>query len=604
MNYETLIVGEDTSFEDMFSHLENSEIISFDMEGSGLDPYDSHPLLLQFGVPHGDSTIVYVAYAKSLTENAQNVLQRVWSNSRRLFLMHNAKFDSSFLKVHYGIEPPDNIWDTHITESSLTLGKHLRTSLEKVAERRLGIKVDKSTRQTFAGLSQNFRFSDEQIRYAAQDVALLFPIYEQQSREAEELGLENVVQLENGIVKVTMNFELNGMLLDVERWDTLIDYYESELLSVLHKMYNLVGENTYIQSTFLDTKRAQIERYTEVLNSNDPATIKEYLLDLGYNVENTTAQTLQQLEGDFPQTVLDYRKYQKLLSTYLWKMEERISPTTGRIHPDYNQLPTFDSQDDKGATTGRYSSGMQQIPRNNKLRNCFIARPGYKIITADYSGVEMRIMANMSKDKNLVEFFLSDMDDIHSYTASIIYRVPIDKVKKEQRQISKNINYGYMYGATAKGLSWRYNIDEKIMEEAFRKYEKSFPGLVQTTRYFANYAERTGTIRDAIGRVKFFDNIPENKRYTIERKAKNFPIQATSASQLKFALYNMGREFTEPNIYFYGTFHDEIVLEVKEEIAEAAANRMAEIMSESAMKICPGPVPYLVDYHIDNCWVK
>lgn len=606
MNYNLQIIDSGNDKIEEFIRLAHEKrIVAVDIESSGLDPYTDDLLLVQFAVPNGDSTSVYVILARDFSKPLRTAINRLTSDSSITFLAHNAKFDSKFLDYNCRIQI-DNFWDTQITEAGLTLGKQLRTSLDKVVERRFNMDMNKDIRNQFIGMSPNSHFTDEQIKYAAEDVVVLFDIYEQQKKEAKQLGLTKVVKLENKLVPVTAKLELNGVLLNENRWLEVVSDNEKEILRVLKDLYGLVGFDRLVQTSFLDERRVRIEQLIETMNPNHPETVLGYLHKLGYTkAEDTTAQTLQALEGEFPELMLDYRKYNKRLTTYLWPMFERINPVSGRVHPDYNQLPTFDNRRNKtmGTTTGRYSSNFQQIPRDNRIRNCFVAREGYKIITADYSGVEYRIVANISKDDKLTDFFLSDMNDIHSYSASLIYGVDVSNVKKEQRQIAKNLNYAYIYGATAKGLSWRYNIDLDTMQHAFNQYEKSFPSVKDTMERFAMYAQQKGEIRDAIGRIKFFDLEKENE-WEVRRKAMNFPIQATSASQMKYAMYNMYKEFSEPDVYFYASVHDEIVLEVKEEIAEEVAKRQVEIMENSAFIVCPGPIPYPVDYTIDDYWVK
>ncbi len=283
---------------------------------------------------------------------------------------------------------------------------------------------------------------------------------------------------------------------------------------------------------------------------------------------------------------------------------EKINPVTGRLHPDFLQL---------GADTGRFACNnpnLQQIPADSGFRNCFVASPGYKLITADYSQIELRIMAEVSEDPAFLKAFQEDTD-LHTLTASQMFRVPLKKVDKDKRFQAKSINFGLMYGRGPMSLSYQIGLGveeaRKLLDVYFDSYKKVKRWLDDTGRV----AVRAKSVRTLGGRRRMLalpERVhPEYDRLisAIERQGKNMPIQGTSADITKYALAFIHRELLDRNLdaHLIHTVHDEIVAEAKEDIVSEAAKLIEEQMIRAGKKLLK-KVPVKVEVHISDCWEK
>ena len=283
---------------------------------------------------------------------------------------------------------------------------------------------------------------------------------------------------------------------------------------------------------------------------------------------------------------------------------EKINPDTGRLHPDFMQL---------GADTGRFTCNnpnLQQIPADSGFRSCFIASRGYKLITADYSQIELRIMAEVSEDPAFLRAFREDRD-LHSLTASQMFKVGIAEVDKNRRFQAKSINFGLMYGRGPVSLANQIGLDieesRRLLDIYFSTYKKVKIWLDQ----IAKEAIRNGYVRTLGGRKRIFSlpgrNDPDYQKLisSIQRQGKNTPIQGTSADITKYALIFIKEEFEKRKLdaYLIHTVHDEIVAEAREDQAQEAAKVVEEQMIRAGEKLLK-KVPVKVDVRISDCWEK
>src|SRR3990167_2063210 len=473
--------------------------------------------------------------------------------------------------------------------------------LKPLAEKYLGQKIDKSIREDFFNpRSQALRgkFTKVQLDYAARDAIVLREIFEKQYRQLRSEDLIETAKLEFAIVPAVAEMEIRGSLIDKEKWRSHIAELEKKRDQINKEIQDDIRHLApYTQVDLFGNE-------SDTVNLDSPLQLLGVFKKLGEDLQNTSEATLQKSSHPLAKKLLEYRAYEKMITSFGESILEKISPITGRLHPDFLQL---------GADTGRFACNnpnLQQIPADSGFRSCFIATPGYKLITADYSQIELRIMAEVSEDPAFLKAFNEDLD-LHSLTASQMFRVPLEKVNKDKRFQAKSINFGLMYGRGPVSLSSQIglSVDEskKLLDVYFSSYKKVKNWLDNTGRR----AVRFGEARTLGGRRRMFD-LPERQHpdydrlvSAIERQGKNMPIQGTSADITKYALAYIYSEFKTRKLdaYLIHTVHDEIVAEAREDIVDQVATVIEKMMVKAGEKLLK-KVPVKVDIHVSNCWEK
>jgi len=400
-------------------------VIALDIEATSLDPFEAKPLLLQISSPYK----CYIFDLRYLNyELFRNLLE-----SDQLKLFQNVKYDYKILKQCCGLNL-NNIYDTMLAEQLLHLGLYTRASLEYLALKYLNIKMEKAIRSSFIDFRGDF--SEKQLEYAARDALVLFDIYNLQCPKLEEYDLVHVSNLEFEFVKPLAHIELNGMKLDSEKWLKISKEYEKRCNEVAEKLADKLGRFVPQQTLF----------GASPINLDSPDQLLKVLRLMGYNLNNTSKKSLSEYSNDpLIKEILGYREYSKAVTTYGEIFLKNIKDKTGRIHSDFRQL----------VATGRvscssdYGAGLQQIKKDSDFRSCFIAEDGYDIITSDYSQMELRILADYSNDSTFIEAFKHN-EDIHAKTASVVFKVPIDLVLKDDDLDDHDPSkVGYRYKAKA-----------------------------------------------------------------------------------------------------------------------------------------------------------
>jgi DNA polymerase-1 len=640
VNFSRITVTSPVQLDTCWKQAQKKGLLGYDLETSGLDAFTEDVLLIQLGVETKEGIVVYIIPARDCVGEIKKKLQGILEDSKITKIGHNLLFDYKFTFVHYATAM-SNVYDTRLAEACLTLGKGLQNGLKNVVERRLGFSMDKSVRINFIGRSASTNFTDEELDYAAEDVAVLFDIYRSQLEEAEPLGLLKVIKLENAVLPVTAELELNGVLIDVNRWSELTAEYELKCLELVKNLYATLDMNIPIQSSlFSSSTRDDIDAYVSALNINSPLQVGNYLKKLGVELEDTSKMTMEKNKHKHPliADILAYRKSSKLLTSFMYPIPSMRNAKTKRWHPEYVQLPVFEEAGTSGASTGRYASrnfNYQQLPQNNNLRNCFIARPGYKIITADYASMEVRIATNISGDEALIKFFHLNQEDMpvgadgnkvkatdfHGYCASLLFGKPLELVAQRldvdgkeldpidpgPRKIAKSVTFALFYGATAPGIAPHLGKSVKDCQELVDLYYAKFPRLMKKLDWYGEEALKNGWVEDCIGRKKFFDvsNLTtKSERNRVIRQSKNMPIQGANASMTKRALFDLRKRFSNTEFRFYATVHDEIVAEVPEDKAQYISTEMTQIMVKSASLCLDGAIDYGATCHIAPHWTK
>ncbi len=588
-----LLIEDTESLKKIIPEIEIAKTIGIDTEGTSLDPYQGKLLLLQIATE--DKSWVIDCLKVDL-----EVLKPVLEADRPLKIVQNAKHDYKLLKVQAGITL-GSIFDTMLAERLITCGISREISLKTLAEKYLGLNLDKEVRKSFIEFytpGRKLVYSEEQLRYAAQDAEILLPIFKKQFAQLRIDDLVETAKLEFNLVPVVSEMEIRGSLLDQKRWRA----HTQELKKIRDTI------NTDMQNDLRHlTTYAKVDLFGNVVDSinlDSPLQLLEAFKKLGVEIPNTSEATLQKVDHPLAKKLLEYRGYEKMITAFGESILDKVNPVTGRLHPDFMQL---------GADTGRFACNnpnLQQIPAESEFRSCFIASPGYKMITADYSQIELRIMAEVSEDPAFLEAFNSDVD-LHTLTASQMFRIPVEEVSKERRFQAKSINFGLMYGRgpASLGMQIGLSVDEsrKLLDVYFKTYRRVKKWLDDIGRL----AVKQGYIRTLGGRKRIFQ-LPDRDHpdydkliASIDRQGKNTPIQGTSADITKYALIYIARELKKRNLdaFLIHTVHDEIVSEAREDIADSVAKVVEEQMIEAGKKLLK-LVPVKVDVHVADIWTK
>jgi len=578
---------------ELINKIEKEPIIAIDSEGSSFDPYKAKLLLLQIAVR--DKSYVIDCTKVDITE-----LKHILEAERPLKIAQNAKFDYSLLKVQAGIAL-GNVFDTMLAERILTCGVSREISLKTLVQKYLGLKIDKTVREGFtdpANPALKGNFNKEQLDYAARDVLVLRTIFEKQYRQLIDEKLIETAKLEFAIVPAIAEMEIRGSLIDTHKWRAHIAELEKKRDQINKEIQNDIRHlSPYSQVDLFGNE-------SDTVNLDSPMQLLQIFKKLGEDMPNTSELNLRRSTHPLAKKLLEYRAYEKMITSFGETILEKINEITGRLHPDFLQL---------GADTGRFACNnpnLQQIPADSGFRSCFIATPGFKLITADYSQIELRIMAEVSDDPAFLKAFHEDID-LHSLTASQMFRVPIGKVNKDKRFQAKSINFGLMYGRgpVSLGNQIGLSVDEarKLLDVYFSSYKKVKRWLDDIGRQ----AVRNKYVRTLGGRRREFvlpeRSHPEYDRLisAIERQGKNMPIQGTSADITKYAIAYIFQELTKQKLdaHLIHTVHDEIVVEAREDTVEKVAGIIEQNMIRAGEKLLK-KVPVKVDIYISNCWEK
>lgn len=585
------------------SVLSNGQMISVDVEAGGLDPLSNKLLLVQLA----NESTSYIFDAQKFKLKDFEPLISLLENPKILKIMHNGKFDYQFIKVHVGAKVK-NIFDTMLAEGVLSAGLKRPQTLASLSEEYLGTRLDKSLRKSFEELKT--QITKEQLKYAALDTLVLFPIFEAQTKKLKQEGLINIAKLEFAVMPVVAEMELYGIYIDVDRWRDILESLKKKHQEYLQKFQEAV--RPYYQSSQIDL----FGNHSEVINTDSNVQLLDLFNNkLHLNVPSTGDEVLMSLSHPIAKILREYRAYAKLISAFGENLLSKVNSKTGRIHPDFIQL---------GAATGRFACSnpnLQQVPRNSEeapFRQCFKPAPGYKLVVTDYSAFEMRILADLSGDEKMIEALKNGLD-IHSYTASLMfgkeYTPDFKKLYPELRQIAKPIGFGLMYGMGPMGLAKRLEpeLGREVSKEEATDYMNKYFGAYPKVKIFlekaANQAVQRGWSTTPAGRKRWY-KIPETtdpeykkKIAQIQREAKNHPIQGTNADVIKYALVfvheRMKKEGVEGSITH--TVHDELVTEVREDQAEEWAKCQQQEMIRAGELILK-KVPVVSDPVVSDVW--
>jgi DNA polymerase I-like protein with 3'-5' exonuclease and polymerase domains len=599
--------------------------ISIDVEASSIDTITAEWILFQ--VKLGDS--IYVFDAGTLDRKFLSYLLDLINCSQKPIIAHNSKYDLKIIFRGTGILL-QNIHDTMLIESILYrgLGKVFYT-LAELVELYTGEILLKDIRATF----ENFKgeLSIEQLSYAAMDVLYLETIYNRQLEFISQKNLDKIYRLEMDLVPVLVVMELTGVYLDKQEWLSLkekaVKDREESYNKILDMFMQKVDFSKYASGAILaDTFRIPIKTKKARLALEsliDPSVLKDWLREnininsshqllsilvgiYGLEIESTNEKILKDIKDrEIIPYILNYREYNKKITTYGEDFLKHIHPVTGRVHSEFLQ---------NGTTSGRFSStnpNLQNIPKEKRYRMTFKAPSEKKLITLDFSQQEYRLAGAISKDPVIIESYIKG-EDMHTATAAIIMKKKLEDITNDDRSFGKTINFAVLYGSTEYGLAFNLKISVEAARRFLMEFYKGYPILAAFKR----------AVEDEIWKRKYSSTVMGRKRYwedktffadyreadkwesRVRREGFNHIIQGTGADVTKLAMIKMFKENPFGDSFkLVMQIHDEIVVEVADEIAKEA-----EIFGKKCMidvfQPFLGKIPAAVDSNIGQCWTK
>ncbi|CNH19890.1 DNA polymerase I [Yersinia kristensenii] len=597
-NYQTIL--DEKSLSDWIERLKSAEVFAFDTETDGLDTLSSNLIGFSFAVAPGEAAYLPVAhdYLDAPTQLDRNwvlaQLKPLLEDEKALKVGQNLKFDQSML-ARYDIELRGIAFDTMLESYVLdsVAGRH---DMDSLAERYLNHKT--ITFEEIAGKGKN-QLTFNQIAleqagpYAAEDAdvtlqlhLVLWPKLQQSE------GLKRVFQeIEMPLLPILSRIERTGVLID----QNILAAHSKELtirLDELEKQAHELAEEPFNLASPKQLQAILYEKQKLPILKKTPG-----------GAASTNEEVLAELALDYPlpKVILEYRGLAKLKSTYTDKLPLMINPVSGRVHTSYHQAVT---------ATGRLSSrdpNLQNIPVRNeegrRIRQAFIAPKGYRIMAADYSQIELRIMAHLSQDQGLLTAFAAGKD-IHRATAAEVFGLPLEKVTNDQRRSAKAINFGLIYGMSAFGLARQLNIPRGEAQRYMDLYFERYPGVLEYMERTRKQAAEQGYVTTLDGRRLYLPDIHSRnatRRKAAEREAINAPMQGTAADIIKRAMIAVDawlQQEPEPLVRVIMQVHDELVFEVHESVLESAEQKIRELMEQS-MQLA---VPLKVDVGVGDNW--
>ena len=557
--------------------IKSASLTCIDTETTGLDPMRSELVGISLAVKVGQACYIPLAHTTGEEQlNREWVLQEMKSwleDPKANKVGQNLKYDTHILANH-GIHLKGIAHDTLL--QSYVYESHRSHDMDSLAERHLGEKTIKFEEICGKGASQiGFDQVDLEraTQYAAEDADITLRLHEHlwPLIEADEKLLYVYEQIELPAMIVLQIMERNGILIDSQKLAAQGQAVGHRLLALEQEIYTLAEQPFNIQSP---------KQIGEILFGKLELPIVKKTPS---GAPSTDEEVLQKLSEDYPlpARILDYRSLAKLQSTYIEKLPRMVNAKTGRVHTNFSQAV---------AVTGRLASSdpnLQNIPvrteEGRKIREAFIAKPGTKLISADYSQIELRIMAHIAQDEGLLKAFAAGLD-IHRATASEIFGVPLDQVTSEQRRYAKVINFGLIYGMSAFGLAGNLGIERSAAQKYIDTYFGRYQGVAKYMADTRVLAKENGYVETVFGRRLWLPEIRSAngmRRQGAERAAINAPMQGTAADLIKMAMVAVEKWLEESGskARLLLQVHDELILEVPENDIESTKEHVRALMT-------------------------
>lgn len=580
----TQIVNSPQSLQALVKHLEQATVIAFDTETTSTDQMQAELVGISLAVDEHSGYYIPVGHEKELGEQLQleavlDALRKPLTNPSIPKAGHNLKYDFIVL-ARNGLRVSPLHFDTMIAEWLINPASR-NLGLKNLAWIRLNTKMTDIEELIGKGKNQISMAEvaiDKAAFYAVADAVVVLRLIPMLRRELEESQGTNLFnEIEMPLVEVLADMEMNGIGLDKQFLDAMSEKLQSRLYQIELQIYQAASEQFNINSP---------QQLSEVLFNRLGIEPPDRTQKTASGFYSTAAGVLEALSGKHPVVdwVLEYRELSKLKSTYVDALPLQVNPVTGRVHTSYNQT---------GSVTGRIASSnpnLQNIPIRTELgrqvRHGFIAAPGHRLLSVDYSQIELRIVAHIAEDKAMLAAFQAGQD-IHTATAAAIFGIPLGSVNQDQRRHAKAINFGLIYGMSAFGLTRATDLTLAEAEDFVESYFRQFPGVKRYLDSVRRQAVEREYVETLLGRRRYFPGLKRQSNRNIrnreEREAVNAPIQGTAADIMKIAMLHVDEALDRAGLSgrMLLQVHDELVLECPEAEVSATARLVQEVMGNA-----------------------
>ncbi len=594
-SHEYQLVETEEDARRLFDFFVTKPILSLDTETTSVSPIDAELVGLSFAVEEGKAFYVAIPAEREKAERIVNIFKPLYESTQILKIGQNIKYDMEVL-MNYGVRLAAPMFDTMIAH--YVLQPEQKHNMDILAETLLGyqtIHIDELIGPKGKSQKNMRSLSPADIcDYAAEDADVTLRLYNVLKPRLKEADVEDLFyNIEMPLVPVLAEMETNGVLLDTDALAETSKVLTSRMTQIEQEIYKLAGHQFNIASP---------KQVGEVLFGEMKIVDKPKKTKTGQYV--TSEEVLQQLRSKAPivDHILEHRGLKKLLGTYVDALPKLINPRTHHIHTSFNQAVT---------ATGRLSSSdpnLQNIPvrgeDGKEIRKCFIPEPGCLFFSADYSQIELRVMAHLSGDKNMIEAFREGYD-IHAATAARIYKEKIDNVSRDQRTKAKRANFGIIYGITVFGLAERLDISRDEAKQLIDGYFETFPEVHAYMEKAKQLAREHGYAETFFHRRRYLPDITSHNatvRNFAERNAINAPIQGSAADIIKIAMVRIYERFCREGIKskMILQVHDELNFSVLPEEKE----RVEKIVLEEMQNAYPLQVPLVADSGWGANWLE
>ena len=572
-----------------------NEILSLDTETTSTNPMEAELVGLSFSVEEKKAYYVPVPANRDEAQKIVDIFKKVYESPTILKVGQNLKYDLEVL-ANYGVQLAGPMWDTMLAH--YLLQPELRHNMDYMAETLLGyqtIHIDELIGPRGKGQRSMRDLSPTEVyKYACEDADITLRLKNVLEPKMKEAGVESLFyDIEMPLMPVLAEMEMNGVCLDTEALSETSKLFTERMLQLERHIYELAGEEFNISSP---------KQVGDILFGKMKIVDKPKKTKTGQYV--TSEEVLMQLRSKSPiiAEILDYRGLKKLLGTYVDALPKLINPRTGHIHTSFNQAVT---------ATGRLSSSdpnLQNIPvrgeDGKEIRKCFVPEPGCQFFSADYSQIELRVMAHLSGDETMQEVF-REGKDLHAATAATIYKKGIDEVTRDERTKSKRANFGIIYGITTFGLAERLDITRDEAKLLIDGFFQTFPRVHDYMEEQKQLARERGYAETVFHRRRYLPDINSRNatvRNFAERNAINAPIQGSAADIIKVAMIRIHKRMKEEGI------RSKMILQVHDELNFSVypdeREQVEKIVLEEMQRAYPLSVPLVADSGWGENWLE
>lgn len=596
IKHDYKLCDSETVIEELIAKINHSLELCFDTETTGLDPHSAELVGISFSVKEHEAYYLPVPPDKSAAKEILKPIKPILENPDILKIGQNIKYDISVLKW-YDIDVKGRFFDTMIAH--YLLQPDMKHNMDYLSEQYLNYKpISIETLIGKKGAGQGSMRSvpvKKVLNYAAEDADITYRLFQYFRKEIKNSHVSKLFyDIEMPLISVLACMECMGVTVDLEALTGQRSVLVDILIKIENAIYEFAGTNFNISSP---------KQLGEILFAHMQLDAKAKRMKSGQY--STSEEVLRKLEHKHPiiAKILEYRSLKKLITTYIDALPKLVNNKTNRIHTSYNQAVV---------NTGRLSStnpNLQNIPiRSNEgkeIRKAFVPRDdNYTFFSADYSQIELRIMAHLSEDKHLTNAF-NENKDIHKSTAAKVFKVSEEKVDSDMRRAAKTVNFGIIYGISAFGLSQRLSISRSEASNIIKTYFNEFPGIKEYMDYSIKKARDTGYAETIFGRRRYLKDINSRNgtvRGFAERNAINMPIQGTAADIIKIAMINIHNYFNENNLKskMIMQVHDELNFDLYKAEQQNLAQKILNFMEQATTL----KIPLVVDSNFGKNWYE